>query len=118
MKFYKLPFLVLTFLSIVLSSSVQSQNYLGIHSSNYAGVMGTDIQPASFVDSRFMFDINLASVNFSTYQNFGAFDANVLPSWWKGSLADQETIDGWVGQPDSTTEMNFFGGYSCVPKCC
>ena len=116
MKFYKLPFLVLTFLSIVLSSSVQSQNYLGIHSSNYAGVMGTDIQPASFVDSRFMFDINLASVNFSTYQNFGAFDANVLPSWWKGSLADQETIDGWVGQPDSTTEMNFFGGYSFLPK--
>ncbi len=118
MRIIKHPILILIAFFVLLSTSFKSQNYLGIHSSNYAGVMGTDLQPASFVDSRFMFDINLASMNFSTYQNFGAFDAAVLPKskWWKGSLADQQTIDGWVGQPDSTTESNFFGGYSFLPK--
>ncbi|MDG1842270.1 MAG: DUF5723 family protein [Crocinitomicaceae bacterium] len=107
-----IPFLIF----ILLANSFKSQNYLGIHSSNYAGVMGTDLQPASFVDSRFLFDLNLGSVNFTTYQNFGAFDAGVLPKWWKGSLADQQTVDSWVGQPDSTIESNFFGGYSFLPK--
>ena len=38
------------FTAFFLSSFAFSQNYLGVHSSNYAGVMGTDIQPASFVD--------------------------------------------------------------------
>ena len=89
-----IPFLIF----ILLANSVKSQNYLGIHSSNYAGVMGTDLQPASFVDSRFLFDLNLASVNFTTYQNFGAFDAGVLPKWWKGSLADQQTVDALLGE--------------------
>ena len=34
-----IPFLIF----ILLANSFKSQNYLGIHSSNYAGVMGTDL---------------------------------------------------------------------------
>ena len=56
-------------LVFIFSFHANSQNYLGVHSSNYAGVMGTDLQPASFVDGRFAVDINLASFNFNTYTN-------------------------------------------------
>ena len=47
----------------------KAQNYLGVHSSNFAGVMGTDLQPASFVDGRFVVDVNLFSFNFNAYNN-------------------------------------------------
>ena len=63
-----------------------AQNYLGVHSSNYAGVMGTDLQPASFVDGRFKVDINLGSFNFNFYQNVTAFDTRDMPKWWKKSF--------------------------------
>ena len=64
-----------------------SQNYLGIHSSNYAGVMGTDINPASFVDGRFKVDINLGSFNVNTYQNAFSFNTDVLQGkWWVKSF--------------------------------
>ena len=66
------------FLSVLfITSSIfaSAQAYLGVHNSNYIGVMGTQIQPASFVDGRFAFDMNIASLNFNTYQNFGYFNA-------------------------------------------
>ena len=67
---------------VFVSLSSNAQNYLGIHSSNYAGVMGTDLQPASFVDGRFLTDINLGSFNFNAYQNLTSFDTKPLPKWW------------------------------------
>lgn len=81
-----------------LSSFAFSQNYLGVHSSNYAGVMGTDIQPASFVDGRFKVDINLASFNFNLYQNAGYFDTKDMPAWWVKSFRSDTA---WI-KPDST----------------
>ena len=108
----KISFILL----FLISFSGYSQNYLGVSSSNYAGAMGMDLQPASFVDGRFKFDLNLFSTNFSAYQNFGAFDASILPKWWKGSFQDQDAIDSWSVDADSTLEGDYFGGYSFLPK--
>ena len=108
----KISFILL----LMLSYSSFSQNYLGVSSSNYAGTMGMDIQPASFVDGRFKFDLNLFSLNFNAYQNFGAFDASILPKWWKGSFENQDAIDAWSEDPDPGLEPNYFGGYSFLPK--
>ena len=74
-KFYKgFAFSIL----LIVSNLHFAQSYLGVQSSNYGGVMSTDIQPASFVDGRFAFDLNLGSINFNTYQNFGYFDAKYM----------------------------------------
>jgi len=51
-------FLLLFFLGYQLNA----QNYLGVMTSNYGGVMSTDLQPASFVDGRFLFDLNLEAL--------------------------------------------------------
>ena len=75
-----------------------SQNYLGVHASNYAGVMGTDLQPASFVDGRFKVDVNLASFNFNLYQNGVRFDTRDMPKWWVKSFTSDTS---WM-KPDST----------------
>ncbi len=90
----------LTFLafSCVTATAAFSQNYLGVQSSNYAGVMGLDVQPASFVDGRFVVDINLASVNVGAWQNAKYFKTDVMPKWWLKSFK-KDTM--WM-RPDST----------------
>ena len=83
-----------------------SQNYVGITPSNYAGVMGTDVNPASFVDGRFVVDVNLASTNVGLWTNAGSFTTVDMPKWWvKSFKADSSGYDNpdndWI-QPDSS----------------
>ena len=87
---------------------VQSQSYLGNITSNYAGALGNQLNPASFVDGRVKFDLTLPAVNFFTYQNFGYFNANAMRSeqgnggyWWAKSLTDTAILNSWV-YPSST----------------
>lgn len=78
----------------LLSFYSQSQNYLGVHASNFAGVMGTDLQPASFVDGRFKVDINLGSFNFGAWTNAASFDTKGMPKWWVKSFKADELANG------------------------
>lgn len=89
------------FLALAFTFYSNAQNYLGVHSSNYGGVMGTDLQPASFVDSRFVVDVNLASFNFGLYNNAVAFDTKDMPKWWIKSFSDTAIFNSWAS-PDST----------------
>lgn len=66
--------------------SVSAQNYLGIPQSNYSGVMGTDVNPASFVDGRFVVDINLASFSFDLWTDAISYDTKDMPKWWTKSF--------------------------------
>jgi outer membrane protein OmpA-like peptidoglycan-associated protein len=87
----------------------QAQNYLGITTSNYAGVMGNDLNPSSFVDGRFKFDLNLASMSLNAYQNFAYFDTEYMREaqnnvfgrnyWWLKSFRDTTIYNGWGAQP-------------------
>lgn len=90
----------LTFIAFSCFTAITgfSQNYLGVQSSNYAGVMGLDVQPASFVDGRFIVDINLASANVGAWQNAKYFKTDVMPKWWVKSFKS-DTM--WM-KPDST----------------
>ncbi|MEZ4891378.1 MAG: DUF5723 family protein, partial [Crocinitomicaceae bacterium] len=81
-----------------MSSKTFSQSYLGIQNSNYVGVMGLDNQPASFVDGRFVVDINLFSVNMGVWNNVKKFDTRDMPGWWVKSFRDETQ---WM-EPDST----------------
>lgn len=88
-------------IGILLALSVkkaEAQSYLGVHNSNYAGTMGLDIQPASFVDGRFIADINLASVNVGAWTNVAKFNTRDMPGWWIKSFRDETA---WQ-KPDST----------------
>jgi len=88
------------------TANAWSQNYLGVHASNYNGVMGLDLQPASFVDGRFKFDLNLASVNFSTWTNMASFNTVDMPGWWKKSFVDDtkwQKLESWKYTIDTIT---------------
>jgi outer membrane protein OmpA-like peptidoglycan-associated protein len=77
---------------------LNAQQYLGVITSNYAGIMGADLQPASIVDSRIKVDINLFSVNMSAWQNARYFQSDNMPKWWVKSF---KTDTAWR-EPDST----------------
>jgi outer membrane protein OmpA-like peptidoglycan-associated protein len=91
-----------------LQAKFHAQSYLGLGSSNYAGVIGNQLNPASFVDGRYKFDLLLFGTNMNVYQNFGYFDANAMRTaqggqgyWWYKSFADQNILNSW-SQPDSS----------------
>lgn len=45
-----------------LTLSINAQDMLGVRNSNYAGVTGIDLNPASIVDSRLKFDFNILTI--------------------------------------------------------
>lgn len=94
----RLQLLFATLLLTFGNHALFAQNYLGVHSSNYAGVMALDNQPASFVDGRFKFDLNLASANIGAWNNAKYFDTKDMPKWWRKSFT---TDTSWM-KPDST----------------
>lgn len=91
-----------------------SQAYLGVHSSNYAGVMGTDLNPASFVDGRFKVDINLGSFNFNAYTNAGSFDTKDMPKWWTKSFKSDVNAQGNIENIPGGS--NPYNDWSLVPN--
>ncbi len=113
-------FIALAFLGF--SAFSYSQNYIGVHSSNYAGVMGTDLNPASFVDGRFKVDVNLVSFNFDAWTNGMYLDTKQMPKWWTKSFAPDvnpnneldtyysiggsNQYNDWAAISDSTRDIN------------
>ena len=93
---------------IAIPSLFNAQTFLGVHSSNYGGIMSLDLQPASFVDSRFIVDINLGSSGFAVWNNVWSFNTVDMPKWWNKSFQPDNSTTGydnpyndWMA-PDST----------------
>lgn len=66
MKRHLLSFVII----LLLSPLAYAQDYLGYANSNYAGVTGIDLQPASIVDSRYKFDASLFGYSLNFANNF------------------------------------------------
>jgi outer membrane protein OmpA-like peptidoglycan-associated protein len=59
-------FLLLSLLTLGMSA----QDFLGYSISNYAGITGASLNPATIADSRFRFDMELAGLDFNLGNNF------------------------------------------------
>lgn len=70
---------VILFFSIALSTYTSiAQDMLGFMNSNYAGVTGLYLQPASIVDSRYRTDISLVGFSVNAYNNYIGMDPAAL----------------------------------------
>jgi outer membrane protein OmpA-like peptidoglycan-associated protein len=63
-------FLLFMLISFGISFTSRAQDFLGYINSNYAGVTGTDLQPASVVDSRYKVDVALFGLSAGFYNNY------------------------------------------------
>ena len=69
--------LLVTFV-LTLISSAKSQDFLGYINSNYAGVTGTDLNPASVVDSRYKVDVTLVGFSLTAFNNYVGLHRSAL----------------------------------------
>ncbi len=115
---------VLFVLTMAISHFVYSQDFAGFNQSNYAGVSGVFLQPASIVDSRMKFDMNLIGFNVAAYNNYvgidrSAFkrakDANgniTLPAFNDTAFADKYLSEHITGKDKSIYVNNRIAGPS------
>ena len=87
------------FLSILLFlciTKLQSQDFLGLQSSNYGGVLSALTNPANIAESRDVFDLVLFGVNFSAQNNYVGVKRGALGSnptkWFTGPQWQQDSI--------------------------
>ncbi len=93
---------LLTILVIITASlTTFSQEFLGLRQSNFSGIMGSDLNPASIADSRFKFDLVLFGGYAGGYNNHMTFNGGKMPFWWIKSLNDDhpESFD-WLNNGD------------------
>lgn len=82
--------LLLTALLFALFTTNYAQQFLGLRQSNYSGIMGSDLNPASIADSRYKVNIILFSGFQSTYNNHLVFNTKTMPYWWVKSFDDTD----------------------------
>lgn len=58
--------------------SLSAQDFLPFASSNYAGITGVQLQPASIADSRYKLDLAFSSTSFSLANNYYGIDPYVI----------------------------------------
>ncbi len=78
---------VAAFVLINITCHVAAQDFLGINTGNYAGVTGVMLQPASIVDSRHKFDINLFSTGVNYSNNFVSIDRSAILKFDKNNYS-------------------------------
>ncbi|MBI2722702.1 MAG: OmpA family protein [Bacteroidetes bacterium] len=78
---------------ITLFSAIKAQDFMGLQTSNYAGVIGVYSNPANIADNRMKVDIVLAGLNFAAENNY----AGVKRSAINGGLFGAFTPNGYTG---------------------
>ncbi len=106
----KTKFLPLLLLILLISSKSFSQDFLGLSTGNLSGITGVSIQPASIVDSRFKFDMNLFSTGVNYSNNYFLLDKNVLLKYNKNKFNDYASFkDQYLSEASlKTGEKVFF----------
>ncbi len=69
-----------------------AQDFLGISTGNYSGVTGVMLQPASIVDSRFKFDINLFSNGVHYSNNYFLLNTKAILKFNKNNFDNYATF--------------------------
>ncbi len=73
-------------------STSYSQDFLGLTTGNFSGITGVSLQPASIVDSRHKFDINLFSTGVNYGNNYFLLDRDLLLKFNKNKFDDYATF--------------------------
>lgn len=55
-----------------------AQEFIGISTSNYSGIMGLELQPANHADNRLAYDVRVGGMNFAFGNNLVAFNPKYL----------------------------------------
>ncbi len=106
----RLAITIAMIMSVLIFSNKQSfgQEYMPFAQSNYAGVSGIVLQPASIVDSRYIFDMALFGGDFSASNNYLALKRGAMykPSVWDEPNFGKEYIYRHFNGKDKSGAIN------------
>lgn len=94
MKTKSIPLLLS--LIICMLPGLRAQEFLPFASSNYAGVTGVHLQPASIADSRYKFDMAITSTSAGYTNNFYGIDPYVL--WHPKLIKDFDFQSSYISR--------------------
>lgn len=87
-------FSTLLFLAFGLSSLLFGQHFLGLQNSNYSGIYGIDLQPASIADSRIRYDANLFGFALNLQNDYIGYLSSAIRD---GSISDiNDSTQAWL----------------------
>lgn len=78
---------------IILTNQSKAQDFLGLQSSNYAGVTGVYSNPANIADNRMVFDMSLVGLNFNVDNNYIGIKRSALKI--TGGITDPKLPASW-----------------------
>ena len=87
--------LLLAFFSIMPSAF--AQDWLGFHSSNYAGINGVHAQPASLADSRYKFQMNIIGFSSTVSNNYLSLDNDVFQDFKFSDIKREDFLESSRG---------------------
>jgi outer membrane protein OmpA-like peptidoglycan-associated protein len=94
--------IVFVLMALLLGS--RAQDFQGIQSSNYAGILGVYSNPANLADNRMTFDMTLIGLNFGVENNYVGVKRNSLK---RAKDADGKTyFPAWDGDTRTAKENN------------
>ena len=99
-----------------LSKISKAQDFLGYINSNYAGVTGTDLQPASVVDSRYKVDVTIFGLSAGFYNNYAGIKKSAFHhngTLFKGdypAFRDTSFTDHYVTRRDNSKPKSVYLG--------
>lgn len=99
-------FLFLSALLLLFSTQTIAQDFLPFASSNYAGVTGVNLQPASIADSRYKFDLSLSATSFAISNNFYGLDPYVL--WHPQAISEMDFNSPYLIRNTDGKDKSFF----------
>jgi hypothetical protein len=89
---------------LFLISTLQAQDIPGYVTSEYAGISGFNLNPASIADSRYKFDMSLAGGGYSIYNDYLSLNGGFYKEIWKPSGEDFATkyiVENPIDKPRS-----------------
>lgn len=93
---------------LLLGNTAYAQDFLGYSNSNYAGVSGIDLQPASIVDSRYKFDATITGLSLNFANNY----VGVKRGTFKYDKSFNDTSSGWpFNHMPAFNDPNFQANY-------
>ncbi|MFM7105769.1 MAG: hypothetical protein ACKOW8_09640, partial [Flavobacteriales bacterium] len=63
---------------LILGVTAKAQEFIGISTSSYSGIMGLELQPANHADNRLAYDVRIGGLNFAFGNNLLGFNPKYL----------------------------------------
>lgn len=77
--------------------TAKAQDFLGFRQSNYSGINGVDLNPATLADNRFVADVVLGGFSFTGYNNHLYFNTHQMPYWWSQAFDSSDpAVNAWL----------------------